>query len=89
MNKVVLYTKEFCPFCINAKKFFIDKCVEFEEIDFNLLSDSEMEELDIKTKSWPTVPKIFINGRFIGGYTDLLKVDGEGKLFSREGERLN
>ncbi len=79
MAKVEIYTTEYCPFCTLAKSFLRDKGVEFEEID---VSDdpalrAKMVELAGGRR---TVPEIFVNGRIIGGYDELLTLDIEGGL---------
>lgn len=80
MAKVIMYTKDPCPFCDRAKSFLENKGVEFEEID---LTDRPDEIQRIKTETgWRTVPIIMINGKLIGGYTDLKALDEEGKLDS-------
>lgn len=67
-----------CPYCVAAKNFFEARGHSYEEV----MVDSKPEiyaELKAKT-NWMTVPQIFINDQFIGGYTDLQKLEREGKL---------
>ena len=49
-----------CPWCIKAKKLLDLKGVEYEEIHG-------------KFDGWPTVPYIEIDGRVIGGFTELAR----------------
>ncbi len=78
MAKVVLYSKVPCAFCVSAKRFFEEKGIAYEEID---LTDKPEEIQRIKDETgWRTVPIIMINGKLIGGYTDLKALDEEGKL---------
>lgn len=77
---VVLYTKSTCPYCINAKKLLESKGVAYEEILFPSLNDDEKEALSQKTNGYRTVPQIFINDTFIGGFDQLNKLNQEGKL---------
>ncbi|WP_413288238.1 glutaredoxin domain-containing protein [Bdellovibrio sp. HCB337] len=76
--KVVIYTKDPCPYCVRAINFFNEYGVKFEEID---LSDKP-EEIDrIKNETgWRTVPIIMINGKLIGGYSDMKALHDEGKF---------
>lgn len=80
MAKVVVYSKDPCPYCVAAKSFLREKGVNFEEKD---LTDDfeEMNRLKNET-GWRTFPMIFINGKMIGGYQDLKALDEEGKLDS-------
>ena len=78
MKKVVIYTKDPCPFCVRAINFMSDKGIPFEEID---LTDRQDEIDRIKNETgWRTVPIIMVDGQLIGGYTDMKALDDEGKL---------
>ena len=76
--KVVMYSKVPCPYCVNAKRFLQNKGIAFEEIDLTGKED-EIDRIKQET-GWRTVPIILINGKLIGGYTDLKALDDEGKL---------
>lgn len=77
---VVLYTKSTCPYCINAKKLLDSKGVAYHEVLFPELSDDEKDALSQKTNGYRTVPQIFINDTFVGGFDQLNKLNQEGKL---------
>lgn len=78
MAQVIVYTKDPCPYCERAIRFLEDREIAFEEID---LTGREDEINRIKNETgWRTVPIIMINGKLIGGYTDLKALDDEGKL---------
>lgn len=70
--KIKIYTIESCKFCILAKNLLISKNMQFEEIPL----DNKYEELEtlIKETNKKTVPQIFINNKFIGGYDELKKI---------------
>ena len=78
MAKVVIYTKENCPYCLMAKKLLSERHVTFEEIRIDL--DSLQREEMIKRSERRTVPQIFINDQAIGGYDDLAGLAKSGKL---------
>lgn len=76
--KVVMYSRDPCPYCVNAKRLLANKGINVEEID---LTNNPNEMMRIKEKyNWRTVPMILINGQFIGGYDDMKALDREGKL---------
>ncbi len=75
---VKIYSKKYCPYCVKAKHFFDDKGIPYEEID--VTSDLEQLEALKKMTQHLTVPQIFINGQFIGGYTDLIDAARTGKI---------
>jgi glutaredoxin 3 len=78
MAKVVVYTKDPCPYCVRAMRLLDDKGVAYEEID---LTERPDEINRIKTETgWMTVPIILIDGKLVGGYNDLRALDDDGKL---------
>ena len=78
MPKVTIYSKDPCPYCVNAKRFFDNRGVKYEVIDLTA-KPAEMQAIKDKT-GWRTVPIIFIGDKMVGGYTDLKTLDEEGKL---------
>jgi glutaredoxin 3 len=78
MARVVMYTTRWCGYCVRAKTLLDGRGIEYEEID---LGDdpSFRERLNELTGGW-TVPQILINDRPIGGYTELWRLDREGRL---------
>lgn len=78
MAQVILYTKTYCPYCDRAKALLASKGVAFQEINLEGKLD-EMRAL-VKQTGMRTVPQIFINGKFVGGFTDLAALDQQGKL---------
>lgn len=77
---VVIYTTPTCPFCLNAKALLNSKDVEFDEIDINSISQEARATLNAKTNGYRTVPQIFIGDTFIGGFSELSKLNQQGKL---------
>lgn len=70
MAKVVIYSTDYCSYCVRAKTFFDSKNISYEEIRIDLEPEKriEMEQLSGRR----TVPQIFINGKSIGGCDDLM-----------------
>lgn len=83
MAKVIMYSKDPCPYCVNAKRLLTNKGVDFEVIDLT----NNLEEMNRlkNTLNWKTVPMILIDGKLIGGYSDMKALDEEGKLDSMLG----
>lgn len=78
MKPVKVFWKDPCPYCVNAKRLLDSKAIPFESID---LSDNPEEMSRIKNETgWRTVPIIMIDGKLIGGYTDLKALDESGEL---------
>ncbi len=80
MTKVVIYTKENCPYCRMAKDLLSSRRIAFEEIRIDL-DDNKRDEM-LRLSNRRTVPQIFINDQSIGGYDDLAALAKSGKLDS-------
>lgn len=79
MAKVVIYTTRVCPYCVFAKKLFERLGVSFEEIGLDANPDLRAKLSD-DNNGWRTVPMIFINDKFIGGFDDVNALHSQGKL---------
>jgi len=73
-----MYTTAWCGYCVRAKALLEARGLEYEEIS---LDDDPAfrQRLLALTGSW-TVPQILIDGRPIGGYTELWQLDRGGAL---------
>ena len=78
-SEVVIYTKDYCPYCVAAKNLYTQKGVAFTEIDVTQ-DTARYEEMLKKAAPRKTVPQIFINGQAVGGFDDSRKLDSEGQL---------
>ena len=79
MANVVVYTTNYCPYCVKVKQLLKSKGVEFQEID---LSNDDTGRLELVNMSGgrKTVPQVFINGQHIGGCDDLFALDAKKEL---------
>ena len=79
MAKVVMYTTQVCPYCVQAKRLLNKKGVVFEEIDVS--RDPEMRRIMVqKAGGRLTVPQIFADDRYIGDCDGIYALDRAGKL---------
>ena len=69
-NRSIIYGKAKCPFCQMAKEELSLRGIPFDYVDLEELGKSAAEVTGRKVK---TVPQIYIDGRYVGGYDDLLK----------------
>jgi glutaredoxin len=67
--KAVVWSKDACPFCVQAKALLELRGVEFEER--NVSKDWTREQLLEAVPDARTLPQIFLDGQHIGGFTDL------------------
>jgi len=79
MNKVVIYTKTTCPYCIGAKQLLDRLNADYEEIIVDNRPELRKKLAD-ENNGWKTVPMIFINNNFIGGFDDLKKLHSNALL---------
>ncbi len=78
MPKIIIYSKEVCPYCVRAKALLQKKGAAFEEI--KITDDKTKQEMIEKSGGRMSVPQIFINEKHIGGCDDLYALDKSGKL---------
>ncbi len=80
-SEVIVYSKDYCPYCVAAKNLLTQRGVGYQEIDVTNDEKLYKEMLD-RAAPRRTVPQIFIAGSGIGGFDDMRKLDTEGKLES-------
>ena len=79
MPTVEIYSKTSCSYCWQAKRLLDSKGVAYKEI----LLDFGGPERDVmirRANGRTTVPQIFIDDRHIGGCSDLMALERDGKL---------
>uniref|UniRef100_A0A8C3FZT4 Glutaredoxin-2, mitochondrial n=1 Tax=Chrysemys picta bellii TaxID=8478 RepID=A0A8C3FZT4_CHRPI len=80
-NCVVIFSKTTCGYCKMAKKLFQDMNVNYTAIELDMYENgSQFQDILHQMTGGRTVPRVFINGAFIGGATDTQKLHQEGKL---------
>lgn len=75
---VKIYTKDYCPYCKQAKALLDSLSIPYEEHDVTDTPEV-IEELS-KKSGFRTVPQIFVGDKCLGGYSDIAKLHQEGKL---------
>ena len=78
MAPVLMYTTAICPYCVAAKKLLAQKGVTAEEIRVD--QNPHLREEMMQKSRQRTVPQIWIGDYHVGGFTDLLALDKQGKL---------
>lgn len=83
MKSVKIYTSPVCSYCGAAKRLLSSLGASYEEV--NLWDQPDLvDELQAKYQ-WQTVPMIFIDNEFIGGYDDIAALHREGVLTKKLG----
>ena len=76
--QIKIYTRNHCSFCFAAKHLLAKRGIKYEEISLgdDVAAEEEMQRLTGQT----AVPQILINGKPIGGFTELADIDMDGEL---------
>ncbi|MBP8237630.1 MAG: glutaredoxin 3 [Pseudomonas sp.] len=78
MQPVVIYSSDWCPYCIRAKQLLTHKGVAFNEIKVDGQPDARAEMT--RKAGRTSVPQIWIGDRHVGGCDDLYALERAGKL---------
>lgn len=76
---ILIYTRDYCPYCHKAKALLDKKGVKYTEIDLEKHPEKQPEMIAKAGRT--SVPQIFIDGKHIGGCDDLHALDAAGKLY--------
>jgi len=69
--KATVWSKNACPFCVQAKALLESRGIEFEER--NVSTNWTKEQLLEAVPTARTLPQIFLDDNYIGGFTELRK----------------
>ena len=77
--KVLMYSTAVCPYCVRAEQLLKRKGVhEIEKIRVDLHPELRVAMMEKTGKR--TVPQIYINNEYVGGYDDLAALERAGTL---------
>lgn len=79
MSKAEIYTTGVCGYCVAAKNFLVARGCAYEEIRIDR-DPARRDEMLQRSGNRRTVPQIFINGRHVGGFDDLVALERSGGL---------
>lgn len=71
--KAIVWSKDHCPYCDQAKALLKSKEIEFEERNITKGTWSKEQLLEV-VPSARTLPQIFLNEEYVGGFTELTKL---------------
>ncbi len=82
-NKIMVFMKgnklmPQCGFSNNVVQIFNTLGVPFETLD--VLADSEIRQGIKEYSNWPTIPQVYVAGKFIGGSDILIEMYNKGEL---------
>lgn len=78
MPIVEIYTRDFCGYCVRAKRLLEQKGVEFTEYNASL-NPAAREEM-VARSGRRTFPQVFVRDAHVGGSDDLAASERSGRL---------
>jgi glutaredoxin 3 len=75
---VLIYLTSWCPYCHAAKELLGEKNARVAEVDVDGRQD--LRAWLVKATGQRTVPQVFINGKPVGGFSDISALDRAGEL---------
>ncbi|KAK0051339.1 glutaredoxin-1 [Biomphalaria pfeifferi] len=86
-KKVMIFSKQSCPYCTKAKNTFSKYLgnalseADYEVLEIDELSNcSAIQDYLQKLTGARSVPRVFINQKFVGGGDDVVAKDKSGEL---------
>jgi glutaredoxin 3 len=79
VTRIQMYTTRWCGYCVRAKALLDARGLPYEELALDDDDPAFRQKLFDVTGGW-TVPQILIDGSPIGGYTELWRLDRDGRL---------
>ena len=74
VDKVIIYSADWCSGCVSAKRFLESKNIPYEEINIDRQGISRTRLIELTGRL--AIPTISVNGKVIGGYTELQQLYG-------------
>lgn len=78
MTTVEVYTRDYCGYCVRAKRTLTEQGLEF--VEHNASRDPTLREEMIRRSGRRTFPQVFVGETHIGGSDDLEAAARSGRL---------
>ena len=69
--KAIVWSKDQCPYCVQAKALLESRGIEYEERNIN--NGWDKEDLLTAVPTARTLPQVFLDEELVGGFTELRK----------------
>ena len=80
-DKVVIYSKSWCPYCTQCKALFDEMSQPYTVVELDQRDDGEQLQAALLTMTQQrTVPSVFVSGQHIGGNDDTQQAARSGRL---------
>ncbi len=80
-NKIVIISATYCQFCSKLKVLFIELKQRFVSLEIDIIPNGREVFAEVVGRTnVHTVPQIFVRGKFVGGYDEIIGIYKTGKL---------
>lgn len=81
---VFVYGRDACPYCVRAKNLLSDKGVRYVYYDLEVTPEKAKEAFcKLESGERPTVPQVFIEKEYVGGFGALRALCETGEIWDR------
>lgn len=78
MAEVIIYRTPWCGYCVRVHHLLQTKGVPFKEVDVSEDPGKRQWLFDVTRRR--TVPQVFINGKPVGGFDEVARLERSGEL---------
>ena len=79
MARITIYTTGICPICDKTKSLLNKWGIDYDEVRLDVDSSRHKEFMQV-TNGARTVPQLTLDGKWIGGFTELTELHMDGEL---------
>lgn len=80
-NKIVIISTTYCSFCTKIKMLLIELSHRFVALEIDIIPNGREVFTEVVSRtSVHTVPQVFLQGKYLGGYDDLVALYKRGDL---------
>lgn len=80
-NRITIFSKSYCPYCLRAKRVFVELNEQPFVVELDLRDDGyQIQGVLLDLIGRTTVPQVFVYGKHIGGSDDLSAAVQSGEL---------
>ncbi|ORC88989.1 glutaredoxin [Trypanosoma theileri] len=80
-NRIVLISATYCQFCTKLKMLLIETNHRFVSLEIDIIPNGREVFTEVVGRTGvQTVPQVFLGGRYLGGYDELVALYRRGEL---------
>lgn len=91
LQPIMFFSKSWCPFCAKAKEAMKEQGIRFAVCELDTLGDeveAQVQDILLGITGARTVPRVFVDGKCIGGGTDTVNLAADGTLSKLAGKAM-